>query len=163
MTQGNLWTVCISPSKQVANCRPTLQSLSPQLSLSGEDAGPQVSPPGYAGEGRRGVQHPGPVSHAPNPNVAKDGTTLTADVGAVKEDSGVSASLQNCHGSPGPRLLRWGRCGSRQGSAPPAASRSWTFGSHNRRAHCSSRHSLFYPTKHFQTTTQHHKPGTITL
>lgn len=51
---------------------------------AGEDAWPQVPPPGHAGEGRRGIQHPSPLSHAPNLSVAKDGTTLTANAGAVK-------------------------------------------------------------------------------
>lgn len=44
-----------------------------------------VPPPRYAGEGRRGAGHPlGPVSHAPNLKVAKDGVTLTAKIGAAK-------------------------------------------------------------------------------
>lgn len=76
---------------------------------------------------------------------------------------GLAHTYKTAIAPQGPGGSRWGRCSSRQGSAPLASSRSWTFRSLNSRAHRPSWHSLTYPIKWFQNTTQHHKPGTITL
>jgi len=101
--------------------------------------GPRYHLGGMQGKAEGVLGTPGPVSHAPNLNVAKDSVTLAANAGAM---DGLLWDQSHCC-SQGPGCARWGRGSSRQGSAHLACSHSWTVGSHASKAHCPSGHSLF--------------------
>lgn len=170
MAQGNQLTVCISPSKQRANCRPVLQS--PTVAVTHQTGSEDVAAclaPGTTAAVRRGRQArcwAPPWSCEPRTESQRGQGWYDT---YCKHWSSERSTLRSAHtcktaiAPPGPGWSRQGRCSSRQGPAPRASSRHWTFGSLHSRAHRHSWHSLFYPTKQFQNTTQHHKPGTITL